>query len=127
MKSLGADAIFALAVGSIDDSTRQEFGDSLSEFCPPTLSEIQARLAYVSSIDILERAKNMTGCLYLRPPIDSYGTLGFGNSTKSYQVGYAYGKEIPDRLKLEDSLPIPEETEEKRKPQRTMAPRRSSI
>ena len=56
MKSLGADVIFAIDVGSIDDTTPQGFGDSLSGFWsvfnrwnpfsslpnPPTLSEIQA-------------------------------------------------------------------------------------
>jgi lysophospholipid hydrolase len=141
MKSLGADVIFAVDVGSIDDSTPQGFGDSLSGFWsvlnrwnpfsslpnPPTLSEIQARLAYVSSIDNLERAKNTTGCLYMRPPIDPYGTLEFGKFDEIYQVGYAYGREFLDRLRNEGSLPIPEETEEKRKLRRTMAPRRASI
>ncbi|CAI7601220.1 unnamed protein product [Penicillium palitans] len=141
MKSLGADVIFAIDVGSIDDTTPQGFGDSLSGFWsvfnrwnpfsslpnPPTLSEIQARLAYVSSFDNLERAKNMPGCLYMRPPIDPYGTLDFGKFDEIYKVGYAYGKEFLDRLKSEGSLPIPEETEEKRKLQRTMAPRRASI
>ncbi|KAJ5378148.1 Lysophospholipase nte1 [Penicillium cataractarum] len=141
MKSLGADVIFAVDVGSIDDNTPQGYGDSLSGFWsmlnrwnpfsgipnPPTLSEIQARLAYVSSIDNLERAKSTAGCLYMRPPIDPYGTLDFGKFDEIYQVGYAYGKEFLDRLKNEGSLPIPEETEEKRKLQRTMAPRRASI
>ncbi|KXG48536.1 Patatin/Phospholipase A2-related protein [Penicillium griseofulvum] len=141
MKSLGADVIFAIDVGSIDDTTPQGFGDSLSGFWsvfnrwnpfsslpnPPTLSEIQARLAYVSSFDNLERAKSTPGCLYMRPPIDPYGTLEFGKFDEIYKVGYAYGKEFLDRLKSEGSLPIPEETEEKRKLQRTMAPRRASI
>ncbi|KAJ5798571.1 Lysophospholipase nte1 [Penicillium pulvis] len=141
MKSLGADVIFAVDVGSIDDNTPQSYGDSLSGFWsmfnrwnpfsslpnPPTLSELQARLAYVSSIDNLERAKSLSGCLYMRPPIDPYGTLDFGKFDEIYQVGYAYGKEFLDRLKNEGSLPIPEETEEKRKLQRTMAPRRASI
>lgn len=141
MKSLGADVIFAVDVGSIDDNTPQGYGDSLSGFWtvinrwnpfssipnPPMLSEIQARLAYVSSIDNLERAKNLSGCLYMRPPIDPYGTLDFGKFDEIYQVGYAYGREFLDKLKNEGSLPIPEETEEKRKLQRTMAPRRASI
>ncbi|KAL4914392.1 hypothetical protein BDW62DRAFT_190474 [Aspergillus aurantiobrunneus] len=141
MKTLGADVIFASDVGSIDDNTPQGYGDSLSGFWsvinrwnpfsavpnPPTLSEIQARLAYVSSIDNLERAKNTPGCLYMRPPIDRYGTLEFGNFDEIYQVGYAYGKEYLQKLKSEGSLPLPEETEEKKKLQRTLAPRRASI
>ena len=89
MKSLGADVIFAVDVGSLDDDRPQAYGDSLSGFWaslnrwnpfssypnPPTLSEIQARLAYVSSVDALERAKNIPGCRYMRPPIEPYGTL----------------------------------------------------
>lgn len=141
MKTLGADVIFAVDVGSIDDNTPQGYGDSLSGFWsvinrwnpfssvpnPPTLSEIQARLAYVSSIDNLERAKSMPGCLYMRPPIDRYGTLEFGNFDQIYQVGYVYGKDYLLHLKSEGSLPLPEETEEKKKLQRTLAPRRASI
>ncbi|KAJ9199415.1 hypothetical protein DTO164E3_4727 [Paecilomyces variotii] len=141
MKGLGADVIFAIDVGSIDDNTPQTYGDSLSGFWalinrwnpfstapnPPTLSEIQARLAYVSSIDNLERAKTTPGCIYIRPPIDRYGTLEFGKFDEIYQVGYAYGKEYLERLKNEGGLPVPEETEEKKKLRRTMAPRRASI
>lgn len=141
MKALGADVVFAVDVGSIDDNTPQMYGDSLSGFwtvvnrwnpfsaCPnpPTLSEIQARLAYVSSIDNLERAKNTPGCLYMRPPIDRYGTLEFGKFDEIYQLGYTFGKEFLEKVKKEGSLPLPEETEEKKKLQRTMAPRRASI
>lgn len=141
MKGLGADVIFAVDVGSIDDNTPQAYGDSLSGFWsvvnrwnpfssipnPPTLSEIQARLAYVSSIENLERAKTMPGCLYMRPPIDPYGTLEFGKFDEIYQLGYAFGRQYLERLRSEGSLPIPEETEEKKKLQRTMAPRRASI
>lgn len=141
MQTLGADIIFAVDVGSVDDNTPQVYGDSLSGVWaainrwnpfssypnPPTLSEIQARLAYVSSIDNLERAKNAPGCLYMRPPIDGYGTLDFGKFDEIYQVGYAYGKQFLERLRSEGSFPLPEETEEKKKLQRTMAPRRASI
>jgi lysophospholipid hydrolase len=105
MKSLGADVIFAVDVGSLDDNAPQSFGDSLSGFWatfnrwnpfssypnPPTLSEIQSRLAYVSSIDALERAKNTPGCRYMRPPIDPYGTLDFAKFEEIYEVGYKYG------------------------------------
>ena len=141
MKGLGADVIFAVDVGSIDDNTPQAYGDSLSGFwtvvnrwnpfssCPnpPTLSEIQARLAYVSSIENLERAKTMPGCLYMRPPIDPYGTLEFGKFDEIYHLGYTFGLKYLEKLRNEGSLPVPEETEEKKKLQRTMAPRRASI
>ena len=141
MKSLGADVIFAVDVGSLDDNVPQAFGDSLSGAWallnrwnpfssypnPPTLSEIQARLAYVSSVDALERAKTTPGCLYMRPPIDPYGTLEFAKFDEIYQVGYIYGQEFLSKLRDQGLLPVMEETEEKRNLRRTMAPRRASV
>ena len=141
MKSLGAETVFAVDVGSLDDDLPQAFGDSLSGYWslfnrwnpfsshpnPPTLSEIQARLAYVSSVDALEQAKATPGCLYMRPPIDAYGTLDFAKFDEIYQVGYKYGKEVLSEMKQNGLLPGMEETEEKRKLRRTMAPRRASV
>lgn len=141
MKSLGADVIFAVDVGSLDDTTPQSFGDSLSGFWaivnrwnpfssypnPPTLSEIQSRLAYVSSYDALERAKNTPGCRYMRPPIDPYGTLDFAKFEEIYEVGYQYGKEYLGQLRDQGVLPVQEETEKEKNLRRTMAPRRASI
>jgi lysophospholipid hydrolase len=141
MKSLGADVIFAVDVGSLDDDQPQAFGDSLSGFWalvnrwnpfssypnPPTLSEIQSRLAYVSSYDALERAKNTPGCRFMRPPIDAYGTLEFAKFDEIYQVGYKYGKEYLAELREQGVLPVTEETEKEKDLRRTMAPRRASI
>ncbi|KAK3687666.1 hypothetical protein B0T22DRAFT_375297 [Podospora appendiculata] len=141
MKSLGSDVIFAIDVGSLDDDTPQEFGDSLSGTWaffnrwnpfssvpnPPTLAEIQARLAYVSSVDALERAKINPGCIYMRPPIDEYGTLDFGKFEEIYQLGYKYGQEFLQSLRDKGVLPLVEETEAKKALRRTMAPRRASI
>ncbi|TKA49417.1 Lysophospholipase nte1 [Friedmanniomyces endolithicus] len=141
MKSLGAEVIFAVDVGALDDDTPQAYGDSLSGFWasinrwnpfssfpnPPTLSEIQARLAYVSSVDALERAKNIPGCRFMRPPIEAYGTLEFGKFEEIYQVGYQFGRRYLEGLREEGVLPVTEETEERRKLRRTMAPRRASI
>jgi lysophospholipid hydrolase len=141
MRTLGVDQIFAVDVGSIDDNSPQDYGDSLSGFWasinrwnpfsshpnPPTLAEIQARLAYVSSVDNLERAKNIPGCNYMRPPIDAYGTLDFGKFDEIYQVGYQFGKKYLADMREEGLLPGVEETEEKRNLRRTMAPRRASI
>lgn len=141
MKSLGADVIFAVDVGALDDDQAQHYGDSLSGFWaslnrwnpfsshpnPPTLSEIQARLAYVSSVDALERAKSMPGCRYMRPPVEGYGTLEFGKFEEIYQVGYQFGKKYLGELREKGVLPVVEEGEEKRNLRRTMAPRRASI
>lgn len=141
MKSLGVDIIFAIDVGSLDDDVPQAFGDTLSGMWaffnrwnplssvpnPPTLAEIQARLAYVSSVDALERAKTMAGCFYMRPPIDDYGTLDFGKFDEIYQLGYKHGQEFLQKLREEGMLPMIEETEAKKALRRTMAPRRASI
>ena len=141
MKSLGADVIFAVDVGALDDNTPQTYGDSLSGFWatlnrwnpfsshpnPPTLQEIQGRLAYVSSVDALERAKTTPGCRYMRPPIDPYGTLAFDKFEEIDQVGYEYGKQYLAKLKEDGVLPVMEETDEKKNLRRTMAPRRASI
>lgn len=141
MKSLGADVIFAIDVGALDDDVPQSYGDSLSGIWaslnrwnpfssypnPPTLSEIQARLAYVSSNDNLERAKTTPGCRYMRPPIEEYGTLEFGKFDEIYQVGYQFGKKYLADLREEGVLPVMEETEKQRNLRRTMAPRRASI
>lgn len=142
MKSVGADIVFAVDVGAIDNDVPQDFGDSLSGVWaainrwnpfssyvnPPTLSEIQARLAYVSSVDALERAKVTPGVRYLRPPVENYGTLDFGKFEEIYQVGYKYGKEYLSKLRESGDWVMGEgESEEKRNLRRTMAPRRASI
>ncbi|KAK9470104.1 uncharacterized protein V1510DRAFT_432365 [Dipodascopsis tothii] len=119
MKALGAKSIFAVDVGSIDDTTPMTYGDSLSgmwilfnRWNPfsrhpniPNLAEIQARLAYVSSVGALERAKLMDGCIYMRPPIDSFGTLDFGKFQEIYEIGYKHGKDTLDQLRRESKLP----------------------
>ncbi|KAJ2993644.1 hypothetical protein NUW58_g1777 [Xylaria curta] len=141
MKSLGADVIIAVDVGSIDDDTPQSYGDTLSGMWaffnrwnplsttpnPPTLAEIQGRLAYVSSVDALERAKTMPGCIYMRPPVDDYGTLDFGKFDEIYERSVKYAQDFLARLKEEGVLPLVEEIEAKKALRRTMAPRRASI
>ena len=141
MKSLGADVIFAVDVGAIDDNTPQQYDDTLSGFWvllnrfnpfssfpnPPTLGDIQARLAYVSSVDALEKAKTTPGCRYLMPPVKEYKTLDFGRFDEIYSLGYQYGKDYLNQLREQGVLPVPEETEEKKNLRRTMAPRRASI
>ncbi|ODA76719.1 hypothetical protein RJ55_07990 [Drechmeria coniospora] len=141
MKGLGVETIFAVDVGALDDDTPQSYGDSLSGMWaffnrwnpfsshpnPPTLAEIQGRLAYVSSVDALERAKAMTGCFYMRPPIDQYGTLDFHKFDELYQMGYQYGQEFIQKLREQGGLPQAEEPGAKGAMLRTKAPRRASI
>lgn len=142
MKGLGVDVIFAVDVGSLDDTTPQTFGDSLSGFwtlfnrfnpfsstpSPPSLGDIQSRLAYVSSVEALERAKNTHGCHYMRPPIDAFGTLAFGEFDEIYRVGYEYGKKFMAELREKNVLPVMKEAEqEKIDLRRTRMIRRASI
>jgi len=61
---------------------------------PLTLSEIQARLAYVSSVDSLERASLPLGACICVHPSTLMATLDFRGFDEIYQVGYDYGKEF---------------------------------
>ena len=152
MKSLGADVIFAVDVGGLDDQTLQHYGDSLSGFWallnrwnpfsgtvnPPTLSEIQAKLAYVSSIDMLERAKAMPGCRYMQPPVESYGDVGVWTVLRRFiERGMRMGGSFLGQLRKEgvlakagvgvDGMGGEGSAEGAREVRRTMAPRRASI
>lgn len=143
MKLLGAKYIFAVDVGSVDDTTPMMYGDSLSGLWVilnrwnffskhpnvPGLAEIQARLTYVSSVGNLEKAKNTPGVVYLRPPVDNYATLDFGKFDEIYRVGAQYGHEFMDNLKKANKmLDIPGASPHKGKRHRPIARvRRSSI
>ncbi|KAK9367462.1 hypothetical protein V1509DRAFT_626721 [Lipomyces kononenkoae] len=119
MKSLGTEVVFAIDVGSIDATTPMTWGDSLSGFWVlfnrwnifsrnpnvPSMAEIQARLAYVSSVGALEKAKSIPGCLYLRPPIDHYATLDFGRFEEIYNVGYDFARQFVENLQREEKFP----------------------
>lgn len=147
MRARGASLIFAVDVGALDDNTPQAYGDSLSGFWaainrwnpfsttanPPTLSEVQARLAYVGSVDALERAKRAPGVRYMRPPVEMYGTLDFGRFEELVEIGARFGREyLADMFGREGALlgatgVLESLSGEERKMRRTMAPRRASI
>ncbi|KAK7956961.1 Lysophospholipase NTE1 [Apiospora aurea] len=112
MKSIGADVIFAIDVGALDNDTPQTYGDSLS-----------------GGLGVLQpRAKTMPGCIYMRPPIDDYGTLDFGKFDEIYAMGHKFGQEFLNKLREDGVLPaVVEETAAKAALRRTMAPRRASI
>ncbi|KAL4238128.1 Neuropathy target esterase [Mactra antiquata] len=108
MRSMGAQSIFAVDVGSVDNSEFTNYGDKLSGWwllwkrwnpwaAPvrvPDMQEIQSRLAYVSCMRQLEIVKNCDYCEYIRPPIDKYGTLQFGTFDEIVDVGYNHGKTL---------------------------------
>lgn len=142
MKAQGAKYIFAVDVGSIDDTTPMKYGDTLSGIWVlfnrwnifskhpnvPNLAEIQARLAYVSSVGALEKAKATPGVIYVRPPIDNYATLDFGKFDEIYEVGNKFAHELLDKLKKEDKFPsIPGATPLKGATQKPSLVRRNSV
>ncbi|KAF9214459.1 phosphatidylcholine and lysophosphatidylcholine phospholipase [Podila verticillata] len=119
MKSLGANTIFAVDVGSDDDTTLHYFGDSLSGWLVllnrwnpfsnvyrniPNLADLQSRLAYVSSVKQLEAAKATPGMHYFKPPVQDFGTLEFGRFLEICEVGYEYGKEMIAKWNKEGRL-----------------------
>ncbi|KAK3807115.1 MAG: hypothetical protein JOS17DRAFT_724756 [Linnemannia elongata] len=120
MKSLGANTIFAVDVGSDDDTTLHNYGDSLSGWLVllnrwnpfsnvyrniPNLADLQSRLAYVSSVKQLEAAKATPGqFFYFKPPVQDFGTLEFGRFLEICEVGYEYGKEMLEKWTKEGRL-----------------------
>lgn len=118
MRSRGAKTIFAIDVGSIDDTTPMQYGDTLSglwvlinRWNPfsthpnvPNLAEIQQRLAYVSSVGALERAKATAGVLYMRPPIDNFATLDFGKFDEIYTIGSKFAHDQLEEWRTKGKL-----------------------
>lgn len=119
MKNKGAKYIIAVDVGSVDDRTPMNYGDTLSGFWVllnrynpfskhpdvPSMMDIQLRLAYVASVNALELAKRTPGVIYLRPPIDDYATLDFQKFDEIYNVGLAYADERLTTWKNSKKLP----------------------
>ncbi|TFK41896.1 hypothetical protein BDQ12DRAFT_677345 [Crucibulum laeve] len=119
MFSMGSSVVFASDVGSLDDNSPRNFGDTISGWWlllnrwnpfsnarhVPAITEIQSRLAYVSSVKTLEEAKVAKGCLYIQMPVHEYGTLQFGKFEEIQKKGYHAAIEILDKLEEEGKLP----------------------
>ncbi|KAK7465552.1 phosphatidylcholine and lysophosphatidylcholine phospholipase [Stygiomarasmius scandens] len=119
MFSMGASAVFACDVGSIDDNSPRTFGDHVSGWwllvnrwnpfsnarLVPAITEIQSRLAYVSSVGALEEAKSAPGCLYLSMPVQEYGTLQFSKFEEIQKKGYYAAVEMLEKWADEGKLP----------------------
>ncbi|XP_004714522.1 patatin-like phospholipase domain-containing protein 7 [Echinops telfairi] len=109
-RSMGAKVVIAIDVGSQDETDLTNYGDSLSGWWllwkrwnplatkvkVLNMAEIQTRLAYVCCVRQLEVVRNSDYCEYLRPPIDSYGTLEFGKFNEICEVGYQHGRTVFD-------------------------------
>jgi len=119
MFSRGASVVFAVDVGSLDDNSPRNFGDTVSgwwillnRYNPfsqthniPAITEIQGRLAYVSSVSTLEEAKVTPGCFYMQMPVHEYGTLQFGKFEEIMQLGYQSTIALLDTWEEEGVLP----------------------
>ncbi|KAJ7146253.1 hypothetical protein C8R44DRAFT_600464 [Mycena epipterygia] len=119
MFSMGASSVFACDVGSLDDNTPRKFGDTVSGWwllinrwnpfsnarLVPPITEIQSRLAYVSSVKTLEDAKVARGCLYIAMPVQEYGTLQFSKFEELQSKGYDAAMAILEKLDEEGKLP----------------------
>jgi len=119
MFSMGASTVFACDVGSIDDNSPRNFGDTVSGWWllinrwnpfsaarqVPDITEIQSRLAYVSSVNTLEDAKVAKDCLYIQMPVQEYGTLQFGKFEELQKKGYHAALDILENFENEGKLP----------------------
>ncbi|PIL31394.1 hypothetical protein GSI_06095 [Ganoderma sinense ZZ0214-1] len=119
MLTMGASAVIASDVGSIDDNSPRNFGDSVSgvwlfinRWNPfstarnvPAITELQQRLAYVSSVKTLEEAKTTKGCLYMQMPVQEYGTLQFGKFEEIQKKGYHATMDFLAKFDAEGLLP----------------------
>uniref|UniRef100_A0A8B9XW11 lysophospholipase n=1 Tax=Bos mutus grunniens TaxID=30521 RepID=A0A8B9XW11_BOSMU len=109
-RSMGAKVVIAIDVGSRDETDLTNYGDALSGWWllwkrwnplatkvkVLNMAEIQTRLAYVCCVRQLEMVKSSDYCEYLRPPIDSYGTLEFSKFDEICEVGYQHGRTVFD-------------------------------
>ncbi|XP_023581263.1 patatin-like phospholipase domain-containing protein 7 [Trichechus manatus latirostris] len=109
-RSMGAKVVIAVDVGSQDETDLTNYGDALSGWWllwkrwnplatkvkVLNMAEIQTRLAYVCCVRQLETVRSSDYCEYLRPPIDSYGTLDFGKFDEICEVGYQHGRTVFD-------------------------------
>jgi len=120
MLAMGPSAVFACDVGSIDDNSPRDFGDTVSGWwllinrwnpfsnarSVPAITEIQSRLAYVSSVNTLEEVKVAKGCLYVQVPVQEYGTLQFNKFEEIRKVGYEEGMKLLVKWDAEGKLPV---------------------
>ncbi|XP_038063814.1 patatin-like phospholipase domain-containing protein 7 isoform X2 [Patiria miniata] len=108
MRSMGAQTVIAVDVGSEDNTQLTNYGDDLSGWWllwkrwnpwashvrVLDMSEIQSRLAYVSCMKQLEEVKNSSYCQYIRPPINRYKTMHFHKYQDLCDIGYHHGQTV---------------------------------
>ncbi|KPV72156.1 uncharacterized protein RHOBADRAFT_39615 [Rhodotorula graminis WP1] len=143
MLAQGAASVFAVDVGSVDDTSPRNYGESVSGWwlliqrwnpfgkAPnvPSITEIQARLTYVSSVKTLEEAKATPGVLYMRMPVTQFGTMEFKRFPEILGAGLEFANELLDEWRDKGELPTGMEGdgEPVKKQKRGQSIRRNSI
>lgn len=119
LQSMGIQDIFVIDVGSVDDTSPRNYGDSVSgwwilinRFNPfykrsvLSMTEVSSRLAYVASVKTLEDVKASPGCRYMAMPVQQFETLGgFKQFPQVLAVGLEAGREQLRKWKAEGLLP----------------------
>ncbi|GAA5957475.1 hypothetical protein JCM21900_002678 [Sporobolomyces salmonicolor] len=119
MLAQGAASVFAIDVGAVDDTDPRNYGESVSGWwlllqrwnpfggAPniPSITEIQARLTYVSSVKTLEEAKNTPGVLYMRMPVTQFGTMEFKRFNEILEVGSKFATDLLSEWASKGELP----------------------
>ncbi|OAF69797.1 hypothetical protein A3Q56_02456 [Intoshia linei] len=110
MRTYGMRKIIAVDVGAEHDTDFTDYGSELSGWWLLFkrlfsgivgkkvkilgMAEIQTRLTYVCCVQSLCNIKEMPDCLYLRPPIQKFGTLQFSLMDAITDIGYDYAKPL---------------------------------
>ncbi|KAK4684591.1 lysophospholipid hydrolase, partial [Tremellales sp. Uapishka_1] len=119
LKAMGIRDIIVVDVGSVDDTSPRNYGDSVSgwwiflnRFNPfyerkvLSMTEISSRLTYVSSVLTLGGVKNAPGILYMAMPVQQFDTLGgFKHFTELVKIGLQAGRDSLQKWKDEGTLP----------------------
>ncbi|OXM79313.1 lysophospholipase NTE1 [Cryptococcus neoformans Bt63] len=119
LRENGIRDIIVVDVGSVDDTSPRDYGDSVSgwwiffnRFNPfyerrvLSMTEISSRLTYVSSVKTLEGVKATPGCHYIAMPVQQFDTLGgFKRFSEVMEIGLKAGRETLKKWKEEGKLP----------------------
>lgn len=141
MLAMGARTVIAVDVSSLDDRTSQSYGDTLSGWWVllnrfnrfsnmrliPSIPDIQTRLTYTASAKMLEMAKANEACLYLRMPVEQYGTLEFGRYMEILSVGYDVAMKAFTNWQANARLPTHAQITPIRSSERGLRARRNSL
>ncbi|KAH9387383.1 lysophospholipid hydrolase, partial [Nematocida major] len=110
MRSMGIRKIIAVDVGSEVENTFSAYGDSLNGFYIlfqkvfgtkkfMSMTEIQYRLAYLTSMHKERSLKSDLSIKYIRPDLAGYKTMNFRQFDEIVAHGYQYGRKVIEEWK----------------------------